>query len=116
MATDFLNSGNTRHVGQYQVPLGIDLILKHSVWYYTDPYVYPTFKNLLNRDYCRLCTSVCRRGAVTMPGLSPDRIKGFSAYQSARGTSYHTSSRQNTPQITYTRASRASVRGTGEAS
>ena len=51
--------------------------------------VYPTFPNLLNRDYCHLCISVCRRGAVTMPGLSPDRIKGFSAYQFARGTSYH---------------------------
>ena len=34
-----------------------------SVWH-TDLYVYPTFKNLLNRDYC---ISVCRRGAVTMP-------------------------------------------------
>lgn len=51
---------------------------------------------------------------LTMPGLSLDRIKGFSAYQSVRGTSYHTSCGQNTPKITYTRASRASVRGTGE--
>ena len=41
----------------------------------TSGYVYPTFKNLLNRDYCRLCISVFKRGAVTMPGLSPDRIK-----------------------------------------
>ena len=40
-----------------------------SVWH-TDFYVYPTFKNLLNRDYCRLCISVCRRGAVTMPAGS----------------------------------------------
>jgi len=53
-----------------------------SVWH-ADLFVYPTFKNLLNCDYCRHCNSVCRRGAVTMPGL---RIKGFSAYQSARGT------------------------------
>ena len=33
--------------------------------------------------------SVCRQGAVTMPELSLDRIKCFSAYQSARGPSYH---------------------------
>jgi len=56
----------------------------------------------------------CRRGAVTMPGLSPDRMKAsVSAYQSVRGTS---STSQNTPQITYARALRASARGTGEAS
>ena len=83
-----------------------------SVWH-TDLYVYPTFKNLLNCDYCRLCISVCRRGVVTMPGLSSDRIKASVAYQSARGTS---SPSQNTPQITYAHASRASARGTGEAS
>ena len=35
--------------------------------------VYLTCKNLLNRDYCRLCNGVWRRGAVTMPWLSPDR-------------------------------------------
>ena len=75
-----------------------------SVWH-TDLYVYPTFKNLLNRDHC---ISVCRRGTVAM------WIKAsVSAYQLARGTS---SSRQNTFQTTYARASRASARGTGEAS
>ena len=81
-----------------------------SVWH-TDLYVYPTFKNLLNRDYC---ISFCRRGAVAiMPGLSPDRIKAsVSAYQSAHGISLPS---QNTPQITYARASRARARGTGEA-
>ena len=39
-----------------------------------DLYVYLTFKNLLNRNSYCLCISVCRRGVVTMPGLSPDRI------------------------------------------
>jgi len=49
-----------------------------------------------------------------MPGLSPDRIKAsVSAYQSARGTSSIIHG-QNTPQITYARASRASARRTGE--
>jgi len=56
-----------------------------SVWH-TDLYVYPTFKNVLNCDYCHLCFSVCRRGAVTMPRLSQNRIKA-SAYQLAHGTS-----------------------------
>ena len=60
-----------------------------SVWH-TDHYVYLTSKNLLNHDYSHLCISVCRQSAVTMPGLSLDRIKGFSAYQSAHGIMLHT--------------------------
>ena len=44
-----------------------------SVWHTAVLYVYLTFKNLLNCNYCRLCVSVCRRGAVTLPELSPDR-------------------------------------------
>ena len=44
-----------------------ELFMASSVWH-TDLYVYPTFTNLLNCDYCHLCISVCRQGAVTMPG------------------------------------------------
>ena len=63
-----------------------------SVWH-TDLYVYPTFKNLLNRDYCRLCISVCRRGAVTMPGFSLDRIKASVSARPAALAKTHPKSR-----------------------
>ncbi len=51
-----------------------------------------------------------------MPGLSLDRIKGFSAYMISRSAALPTTLclDKTRPQITYTRASRASVRGTGE--
>ena len=65
--------------------LGDFQFMASSVWH-TDLHVYPTFKNLLNRDYCRVCIGVCRRGAVTMPGLSrPDRIKGKSRTLALQG-------------------------------
>jgi len=62
-------------------------------------------------DFLKICST---NTIYALYMLSPDRMKAsVSAYQSVRGTS---STSQNTPQISYAGALRASARGTGEAS